>query len=423
MYNINKNIEKDRITIGRYTESKIENIVVKLPEDLEIKEFVKGISFISEDIISYRINNHELILKCEILNEEHRRKLIEKAELNISQFISTKKYLDIKYDSAEEENNEDDNSLEYLERRIPCNEIMSGSNIIQYEDGVIGFAGGAAKLFNYFDSVFKGFADKIGAEEEKYPVLLPLKTLDDTGYLKTSPQYQMFCEKMPEDMEELQKIYMNDSQIQEKKENLGKVICALSPSACFHVYERYRNINLNEPKSVTLLQNVFRNEGRFGWKEFGRLKDYHVREVVFIGDVTYVEQARKKIMEMTKCFMKKIKLSGRIVRSSDCFMIPQMQKYKLIQLKRKSKYEVCLEYRKENRMEEMAAGSFNFHGNTFTYPFHIKVEGKKQETDDTVTGCVGFGIERWVLCFLSRYGECEKNWPEEVRKEIYEEVL
>ena len=35
----------------------------------------------------------------------------------------------------------------------------------------------------------------------------------------------------------------------------------------------------------------------------------------------------------------------------------------------------------------------------------------------TVTGCIGFGIERFVLSFLSQYSEDEEKWPENIRME------
>jgi seryl-tRNA synthetase len=89
-------------------------------------------------------------------------------------------------------------------------------------------------------------------------------------------------------------------------------------------------------------------------------------------------------------------LSGEIKTASDPFVIPNMQRFKKLQLKNKVKYEARLNYSKE---QKMSAASFNFHGKTFTYPFNIKVEME----EDTVTGCVGYGIERWVLAYLSQY--------------------
>lgn len=74
-----------------------------------------------------------------------------------------------------------------------------------------------------------------------------------------------------------------------------------------------------------------------------------------------------------------------------------------------SKYELRLNI---NEKKDIAVGSFNLHGMAFTSAFNIRVRNCK----NAVTGCVGFGIERWVLAFLCQYGKEEKNWPECVRK-------
>ena len=66
-----------------------------------------------------------------------------------------------------------------------------------------------------------------------------------------------------------------------------------------------------------------------------------------------------------------------------------------------------------NRDEHMylAAASFNFHGAAFTFPFNIRVRNVK----NTLSGCIGYGLERWILSFLSQYGEDISAWPEEIR--------
>ena len=74
--------------------------------------------------------------------------------------------------------------------------------------------------------------------------------------------------------------------------------------------------------------------------------------------------------------------------------MPKMIKYKKYQKMEKSKYEVRVSYDKDHTL---AAASLNLHGTAFTSPFHIKVKG----VDNPVSGCVGFGIERWILIFLN----------------------
>jgi seryl-tRNA synthetase len=60
-----------------------------------------------------------------------------------------------------------------------------------------------------------------------------------------------------------------------------------------------------------------------------------------------------------------------------------MQKYKKIQLKNKVKYEVRL-----------ARNLSSF------------------------SGCVGFGLDRWIIGFLTQYGIDERKWPDIVREKL-----
>ena len=36
---------------------------------------------------------------------------------------------------------------------------------------------------------------------------------------------------------------------------------------------------------------------------------------------------------------------------------------------------------------------------------------------ETVTGCIGYGLERFVLAFLAQYGDNIDKWPAMVRNE------
>lgn len=181
-----------------------------------------------------------------------------------------------------------------------------------------------------------------------------------------------------------------------------------TPSACFHTYIEYQNQTLDKNSVITFKQNVFRNEGRLNYKEKGRLMDYHVREIVFIGDEKFVEKQRLQLMKDSEVFMKEHQLEGDISLATDSFVLPKMQMYKTIQKIDKTKYEMHLNVEKD---KNISVASFNLHGKAFTDPFNISVKDT-----DTVTGCVGFGLQRWVIAFVCQYGWDEQNWPEKIKK-------
>ena len=282
-----------------------------------------------------------------------------------------------------------------------------------FDDGMMSLSKQSRFLYNFFDEKFTELLyesfEKRDCEiiTKLYPVLLPIESYKKTGYLKRTPQYSMFCCSLYEDFKYLNSI--GEIENNEYREVMNNPEYALSPSACFHVYEELKNEKLACNTVVTFTQSVFRNEGRFNFKEFGRMRDYHVREIVFIGDMDFVSNSREIMIDKIKEFIEIIKLDASITVASDPFILPKMQKFKKLQVIDNSKYELRLSY---NDNKDMSVGSFNLHGTAFTQPFNISVEGK-----ETVTGCIGFGLERFVLSFLSQYGEDDNQWPDLIKKE------
>lgn len=366
-------------------------IEIALSKDVDKKEFSKVIGFISDKIISYQFDEDRLMVS---LAEEQNSEEIKGKILSLS-----KQYV-IKKEEIYSENRNDRVYYEFKNGSIE-------NAIYQFENGMISLQGKSIFLYNYFNHVFETFALKAGAEKKMYPVLLPVDAYQKTGYLKNSPQYAMFCSCSVESMDVLEK--MNDNALNhEINKMLREPAYALSPSACFHTYLEYKNQTLPKEQVVTFTQSVFRNEGRFNFEELGRLRDYHVREIVFIGSVEYVEKQRQEIMDQTIHFLESLNMDYDITVANDAFVMPKMQKFKKIQKLSKTKYELHLFH---NEIDKMSVASFNLHGTAFTYPFHIKVEG----CENTVTGCIGYGLERWVISFIKQYGLDIEKWPKEVK--------
>ena len=224
----------------------------------------------------------------------------------------------------------------------------------------------------------------------------------------------MFCSSVKDNLELIEE---TDERIRFCNINgiLKEPQYALSPSACFHTYIEYKNRILENDTIITFRQNVFRNEGRLNYDEIGRLCDYHVREIVMIGSQEYVDKCRSEIMEKTVDIMKRYGMNGDITLASDSFVIPRMQMYRKIQRIDKSKYEMHL---KVDSDKAISTASFNLHGKAFTDSFNISVKGEK----DTVTACVGYGLQRWVIAFFCQFGFNEEKWPNEIAKAYISKV-
>jgi len=63
----------------------------------------------------------------------------------------------------------------------------------------------------------------------------------------------------------------------------------------------------------------------------------------------------------------------------------------------------------------LACGSVNLHGRFFGDRFDITAA----DGGRAATGCVGLGIERWVLAAFSQHGFEPDRWPAAIRREIF----
>lgn len=355
----------------------------------EIEELIRMLYFVSQDIDSIEVTENQL--QIDYIGKE-----IEKV---INSIIDTKNIFikNLKEGRVIAHGGEIHNYID--------TSVIFSESVITYGDGLIGFKGCAVPLFDWFDNQFKEIAQKIDAVEKMYPVLIPLSILKKTGYIRSHPQYNSFVCHFKEDMKILESAGGLDGI--DIFENANIPMHALSPAACFHCFMESENLVFDKPEVITLRQSVFRNEGRESWSDFGRLRDYHVREVVFFGDNDYVLNSREEMIRSTLDFLDSIKLKYKLTTASDSFVVPTMQKYKKYQLKTENKYELSLNY---SETKSLSAASFNFHDRAFTDAFNINIRKAKQN----VSGCIGYGLERWVLSFLCHYGPNIKEWPHDI---------
>jgi seryl-tRNA synthetase len=353
-------------------------------------EFAKALSFVSEYLTHYVLAEG----RVKLFLEDH-----ENAELSRLNFIRLIEQFKKNSDDREDHIYEHSGKGQFFDHYA----INDSEMIHNFGDGLIGLEGPALKLLEFFDHTFRSFAVDLGATEKQYPVLLPMGAMEKTGYLRTSPQYSMLVSNVRENMDCLSQLThsLREGSIAQKLSNPGFV---LSPAACFHCYMDMEGQKLETSQVITLRQHVFRHEGSLNWGQYGRLRDYQVREVVFVGSSDFVIDKRNRLIDITKQWIEKIGLTARLSITHDPFVIPEMQKFKKIQRLEQSKIELQLAI---DSQRYMACSSFNLHGKAFTDSFHFSVRGN----EETVTGCVGFGLERWVLAFLSQFGTDVNNWP------------
>lgn len=221
-------------------------IQIQLTEEMFQKkdQLIRTINFASQDIVS--IESEESRLEISITKGSSEVLITNKINKVINDFLA----------------NEPEEVIVFQQKTDPDYEnLLSENNLIQhYGDRIISLKKEAVALFRYFDRKFNQFAKDLQGVEPQYPTLLPIDILIRTGYLQSSPQYQMFVCHPKEDIEEIMKL---NKIIEEGKasKSFNEPQLVLSPAACFHCYMDYENLELSHPTTITFNQRYFAMKG------------------------------------------------------------------------------------------------------------------------------------------------------------------
>jgi hypothetical protein len=135
-----------------------------------------------------------------------------------------------------------------------------------------------------------------------------------------------------------------------------------------------------------------------------------MREVVFIGKPKYVLQARAKAEEMLIQWAKDWELCCTLETANDMFFTRDFAVKASFQRLQQAKRELLLNIPSEDI--RLAVFSSNFHAVTFGKAFNITAGGRP-----ATTGCVAWGLERWVYAIFSQFGLDPTRWPTKLRDE------
>jgi acyl carrier protein len=269
----------------------------------------------------------------------------------------------------------------------PIAELEARGELELMAPGRAVFRGAPLELLRHFDSIALGWAEDLDALEPSYPEHLPRETLRRAGYTGNSAP--------------------------------GDAI--VPPAVCYHVYAAWEGKRLGDrPILLTARGRCYRSEPGQSFS-LERLREFEMREIVMLGPRDDVERFRQRLMEKVSDLVRALDLEGRVEKASDPFFLgtaeapvsleglPDARGRRLMQQVLPLKYELRLVLDETGRT--CAVASFNHHLDFFGRRFDIRLASE----DSAHSGCVAFGLERWVLAFLSQHGTDERNWPDPVR--------
>jgi len=261
----------------------------------------------------------------------------------------------------------------------PIDELRRRGELLHAPDGSARLAGLGLRLFGFFDATFSRWARALGGDDIASPASIPVTRLELAAFLANFPQLLRRRE---------------DAESQ-----------AHSPAACYHRYAALADTALDHPTVLGVHARCGRAESQP--QPLERATEFTMREVVVLGTHQDVERVRHRLLRRVDRFVTALALDGAIEPASDPFFTTASAGKALAQQAGELKLELRLSLEGGRRL---AVASFNRHYDYFGRSFGISLHGAPAHS-----GCVAFGIERWVLAYLTQHGFDEHAWPAPVR--------
>jgi len=264
--------------------------------------------------------------------------------------------------------------------------------------GQSALSGDLLELDDRLDGVFRSWAGQRGAAAYRVPTFIAASDLARLDYFYSFPHLITF----PVTLEASE---ANLARFAEQAPAAGEVRLTetapvrdvLTPAACYHFYSLLRGRALPGPIYLTTRATCFRREAFYVPLE--RQWAFSMREIVCLGTADEVKAFLEAEQARVAGFAARIGLPLEFQNATDPFFNPSRNPKYLMQKLEPVKTEMVFQGR-------LAIGSLNFHRNYFGEAFEIRRAGA-----EAFSGCVAFGIERWVGAVVRQFGPKAGDWP------------
>ena len=288
-----------------------------------------------------------------------------------------------------------------------------------YGKGQVAYSGPVLKLARLInDKAAELYTAALAAEDGHFPALVDAETLHKCGYFDSHPNAVTFIGNMVEDFDAIEEFRQANScsegSLLPPKEHIHVDGMCLNPAACFPCYPSLTGKKIGTGECHSWLGRVFRYESR-NISGLDRLYEFSVRELVFVGSDEYTRECRQKALKAVEELVRFFDLDAIVQTATDPFFATVSAAKKFWQQSQEVKNEILIPVAKnDGSHKQLACGSINLHGNFFGQKFDISCGDEPAHT-----GCVGLGIERWVLACFSQHGVDPSRWPAEVRSQVF----
>jgi seryl-tRNA synthetase len=263
-----------------------------------------------------------------------------------------------------------------------------------------------------FEAFVAEVASPDGAEQLRFPPVLPRRHLETAGYLKSFPHLLGTIFSFSGDEADAATQAERGSRGENWDEFQQMTDLVLMPAACYPVYPAMAARGpLDEAGAVVDAGGayVFRHEPS---GDPARLQMFHQREMVRIGDPEAVEAWRDAWRNRALELLRALGLDAALDVASDPFFGRGSRLLGVSQREQQLKFEILVPIAGD---EPTAVASFNYHQDHFATAFGIV----RADGGPVHTACLGLGEERIVLALLRTHGLDPGSWPADVRAKLW----
>lgn len=266
--------------------------------------------------------------------------------------------------------------------------------------GHAALSGPLYELFAACDAAFVALADTWHAVGEEHASMIDAADLQAVNYLSSFPHLATFPICLDASSAYLAEFAAGDPLDDDGAVRLTRtspVREVLTPAACYHVYPHRRGQRLAGACYLTTRNTCFRREAYF--EPLRRQWSFRMREIVCLGTRAEVTDFLDEARQLADALLHELDLSAGWEPATDPFFEPARNPQYLAQRVQPTKHEA--------RYGDLAIASVNMHEDHFGAAFDIERAGQP-----AASGCLAFGLERWLYAIADRHGVDPAGWPD-----------
>lgn len=280
-------------------------------------------------------------------------------------------------------------------------DAVSLSGLAWHENGQSSLSGSLLGLEGALDRLFLSWAGAWSADEYRFPPFIAARELARLDYFHSFPHLVTFPTVLDADEENLGRFAAGDALADDGSVRLTATLPirdVLTPAACYHFYAHFRGQAFDAPRYLTTRNACFRREASYA--PLRRQWSFSMREIVCIGSAAEVETFLETTRERVAGFFRRIGLPIVWAHATDPFFNPTRNPKYVAQKLEPVKTEMVFG-------DDLAIGSVNFHRSYMGEAFSMR-----RDDEEAYSGCVAFGLERWLYAITSHFGPEPAGWPD-----------